>query len=576
PQNIDDYTVTISAGASSHGVNLSFVQFNVAPGSSAQVDATTAYQNLSTVLSWARGGNFLPSPTFTALPPSLVQPQAFAAANFANWITSDMAGLSALTNRMSSSDAGTSSGQPLPTLWPLPSAMLSLTAARQSTLSKLSTSVQTILPLMPQFQPQMGQTSPATSQTDYTNLNNWAWTTRIDFQVKKLPVTGLSSGGAGDTPQGPASAASLPNVYEMVGASAEDQQTLELLLTAMDTLGEGIVSHIFLLYPQAGSSTAALATLGDSEFLAFLTQTNLSTETNPPPSMLLARAATGAPPRGIANAPSEFIKLLWELSTVRSGGYYLYYQVTNGGDGLPASIFDSSGSATLSMVATFAAQGSNSFGLTAPAFVNSFVTTDSLDTASDVVQVVSQPTAATSLPLTGAAGETLASLSVLYGAGSGALAAQNSSLALVSGKIIPVNNIVCQLVQADVTNPSQTLANLAAYYSVGAQSAISAQDIQNYNPGVQVALGTVFYIPQINYVVAPASTPGAAPGNTFGSMAAYYGLSLDAIAVDALNIGGLFPANSTLTINAQTFDLRSMLGPGNVNFDLTRVNYGPP
>ena len=71
---------------------------------------------------------------------------------------------------------------------------------------QLSTSVRNILPLMPQFQPQMGQTSPATSQTDYTNLNQWAWTTRIDFQVKKLPVTGLSSGGAGDTPQGPASA----------------------------------------------------------------------------------------------------------------------------------------------------------------------------------------------------------------------------------------------------------------------------------------------------------------------------------------------------------------------------------
>ena len=51
--------------------------------------------------------------------------------------------------------------------------------------------------------------------------------------------------------------------------------------------------------------------------------------------------------------------------------------------------------------------------------------------------------------------------------------------------MIPVNNIVRQLTQADVTNPSQTLANLATYYSVGAQSAISAQDIQNYNPGVQ-------------------------------------------------------------------------------------------
>ena len=362
----------------------------------------------------------------------------------------------------------------------------------------------------------------------------------------------------------------------MVGASADDQKTLELLLTAMDTLGESIVSHLFLLYPQSGSSAAGLATLGDSEFLAFLTQTNLSTETNPPAPMLMARAATAAPPRGIANTPGEFIKLLWELSTVRSGGYYLFYQVVNGGDGLPSSIFDSSGSATLSMAASYAAQGSNSFGLTAPAFVNSFVTTDSLDTASDVVQVVSQPTAGTSLPLTGTASETLASLSVVYGAGPGALAAQNSSLALVSGKMIPVNNIVRQLTQSDVSNPNQTLANLATYYSVGAQSAISAQDIQNYNPGVSVALGAVFYIPPINYAVAPASTPGAAPGNTFGSIAAYYGLSLDAIAVDALNVGGLFPANSALTVNAQTFDLRSMLGPGNVNFELTQVNYGAP
>src|SRR6202035_3407000 len=102
-----------------------------------------------------------------------------------------------------------------------------------------------------------------------------------------------------------------------------------------DSLGEQIVSGLFLLYPNAGAGKAGLTSRADAEFLGFISQTNLSTETNPPVAELIAESDTGGPPRGIAGSPSEFIKLLWELSTVRSGGYYLYYQLPGDGTGLP-------------------------------------------------------------------------------------------------------------------------------------------------------------------------------------------------------------------------------------------------
>jgi len=572
PQAVSSYPVQISVAQSSHGVSLSFVQFNNAPATSAIIDLTTAYGSLSTVLGWAQQGNFQPSPTFTPLPASLIQPKGFAANNFAYWVTSDMPSLEAVTNRGLAS--GTSNGQAQPTLWPLPSSLLALTAARQAVVIDLippNSGMNAVLPLLPQFQPQMGQTSPATQQTEYSNLRNWAWTTQVDFKIKQLPVTGLSSGGATDTPQGPATVPTLPNVYEVSGATSTGGQTLELLLRSMDSLGEGIISGLFLLYQQPGQ-TPALTSLGAQEFLAFLTQTNLSTETNPAGSLALLRAFADSSPRGVANAPGEFIKLLWELSTVRSGGYYLFYQQINGGGGLPSDVFDANGEATLSMVVAFSAQGTTSFGNTAPAFVNSFVTIDNLDTATDVVQLLSLPTSGASAQLTGDADETLATVATLYGAGPGTVAALNPSLTLTPNALIPIVGIRRQLTQADLANPSQTLANLATYYSQGARNTITAADIQNNNPGVPVALGSVFYIPTINYLVSTGSAPGA----SFGSMAAYYGITLDDLSIDALNVGGLFPKDSTLEINTQVFNLRSMLGPGNVSFELTRTNYGAP
>jgi len=564
------YEVTLSRTNTSHGVPLSFIEFNGGAGTSIQVDLTDAYGYLSVVLTWAQGGNFKPSPSLKVLPLSSRSPKAFATNNFSLWSSSDVVALQALTLRSSSLQNGAgSASQPQPTLWPLPSSLLGLVKTRQAALTPLFGSLSDLIPLMPQLVPQVGKTSPASDVTTYSDLDKWAWATRVDFEIKRLPAPGAAATkktGAGSTPSGPALAASLPNAYEMVGPSSADSFLLEQLLSAMHALGEDLVSQVFLLYEQSDSATTKLVTLGSKEFLAFIAQTNLSTDTNPALSSRFLQA-TGDPPTGIANSPAQFIKLLWELSVVRSGGYYLYYEVLESGDGLPPSIFDTSGSATLSLLVTYPTQGAGSFGKAVLNFVNAFVSTDSIDAKNDVVQLLSQSASGKSAALKDT--ETLVSLSAVYGAGPGRIAEANSNVALAS-KEISVAGIVRQ-----ITDAATTLAELATYYSVGAKKPISAQDIQNFNPGVTVELGAVFYIPTINYVVSPA-TGNSAPGDTFAKMAAYYGMSVDAIATNAREVSGLFPAGTTLNIDTELFDLRSTLGPGNIGIALERVNPGEP
>ncbi|SDG68452.1 LysM peptidoglycan-binding domain-containing protein [Paraburkholderia phenazinium] len=568
PAAVTGYAVTVSAATASHGVDLNFVQFDGVASRSAALDLLDSYNNLCTVLSWAQAGNFKPAPGFSAVAPVLLQPKAVATGNYAYWVTSDMAALQTITTRT----GGTATSQTQATLWPLPSSVLALTATRQASLDSLFGSLSAELPLLPQFQPQRGQTSPASSQTDYTDLQNWAWATRINFSIKRLPVSGVSSGGSDDTPNGPANAASLPNVYEITGTATADAQTLEQLLSAIDSMSVSMLSGLFVCYEQQ-TQPPALATLGTQEFLTFIAQTNLSTETNPELAVrgALALGADIPPPRGIGNPPAEFIKLLWEQSTVRSGGYYLFYQVVSDGTGLPADIFDANGNATLSMIATFTATGSTNFGYALPCFVNAFVTTDGINVASDVVQVASLSTSGQSAAV-GAQGASLADVASLYGATPARIAADNQTLALTSGAVIPVNGLTHQLTEADLADPAQTLANLAAYYSQGAVTTITGPQIATYNPGVAVALGSVFYIPSVSYKVAAAS----APGDSFASMAAYYGISIDAMAVLALPVAGLLRAGAVLTIDTQSFDLRNQLPAGNVSFSLNRVDMGPP
>lgn len=553
------YPVGLSRAASSHGVDLAFVQ--IAGGSSGSLDLGQAYDNLSGVLAYARQGKFQPAPSIRLLPTVARSPKDYAVKSVSLWSSADLQQLRALCQPgLRASDAAGASAQPM--LWSLPDGLVRLINQRVGSLARQLPALSQQVPYLPAFTPSEVSTDPATLETTHRELSAYCYATRVDFTLKRLPQAepGEIAGNG----------SSLSYTYQLLGPSATDAQLLERLLVAIGELGTTIVSGQFLLMPQGNAKASNLLSQARSDFLAFLTQTNLSTETNPPPALMAARLAVDSGPRGILNPPEEVVKLLWELSTVRSGGYYLSYYDVIAASGLPDSIFDDSGTATLTLVVTYprdALQGRLGN------FVNAFVSTDTVVQQGSHMALRSSVTASTGQPTT--ASDSLDSLAAFYGVGAGRLAELNPGVALRAAAQVPVDGIVHLVTPAEASagngQGATILDNLARYYSVGAVQPISATQIANLNPGVTVAGGVALFIPALTYAVDAA----LAPGNSLQSLAGYYGLDLDALAVGAAQVDGLFADGSALAIDTQTFDLQAVFNQGNAAFSVVRDNPPP-
>jgi hypothetical protein len=326
------------------------------------VDLAQQAANLAIVLAYARKYGYDPQPKFSALPDANISAKSFSVQQYAKWSTSDLDALRRVTG-------GSSQATVQAILWQLPTNVLRFVQERSDALAT-QFDIETALRYLPLLQPQIGVTDEATKSTTYTPATQYAFSTRIDFQIKRLAQDeGLGAQRPTSTdvvPPGPGNTGApgtplAPNNYELIGASPTDAVLLERLLTDMATLGDHIVSDLFILAPSGGSGTSGLMSRASSELLSFITQTNLSTETNPPTLFGTSAAAADKPARGIANSPREFIQLLWELSTVRSGGYYLYYEVPGNADPFPSDLFDTQGVATLTLVIAYDRASSDKF-----------------------------------------------------------------------------------------------------------------------------------------------------------------------------------------------------------------------
>lgn len=575
PTSVTSYTIEVARADRAHRVALDFIEFNTTSDKRASLDLTAAWNLLDIVVTWAQSGAFQPAPSFTALPLASTQARMIALANPALWSTSDRTSLDQLTDR------GTGPGSALaqPTWWSLPAGLIAETASRQVALAPVFDELEQLALRMPRYAPGKLTEVPGSTTPDVVALPHYAWALRVDVQIKRLPAQAADDArpqGAGSEPSGAVLASALPNVYELVAPASDASAQLAALQRGLAAYGAGLASGAFLLYGEATGAAAGsgdaveLITLGDHEFLSFVTQSNLATDSNPD---LTARAALAdaEPPHGITNPPAELARLLWELSVVRSGGYYLYYRVLDGGAGLPAALFDASGSATVSFVVTLAATGAASIGEGVLDFVNGFVSTDDIDRTREVVALHAL-SAQTSTAEVAAGGARLSELAATYGVGEGALATASPGARLTDGAILPIAGLVRQLDPADVVDPSTTLATLATYYSQGAQTPITAAEIAALNPGVVVELGAVFYIPTVRYVVATAATPGV----TLGSIATYYGISLAALAVLTGEVAAAIAADNVLAFDSQPLEPRATLGPANLGIALERANLGQP
>ncbi|WP_267268205.1 hypothetical protein [Pseudomonas protegens] len=554
-----DLPISLSRAATSHGVDLSFVQ--IAGASSGSMNLNQAYSNLSGVLAYARQGKFQPAPRIELLPTVARSPKDYAVKSVSLWSTADLQQLRNLCQPgLRASSEGGASVQPM--LWSLPDGLIQLINQRVGNLARQLPKLTQQIPYLPAFTPCEVSTDPATLETTRREIPAYSYATRVDFTIKRLPQAepGAIAG----------SGSNLSYTYELLGPSATDAQLLERLLIAVSELGSGIISGQFLLMPQGNAKASNLLSQAASDFLAFLTQTNLSTETNPPPALMAARLAEEAGPRGILNPPEEVVKLLWELSTVRSGGYYLSYYDAIAAAGLPDSIFDDSGTATLTLVVTYPRDALDGRLCN---FVNAFVSTDTVIQQGSHMTLRSAATADSSQPTS--AGDSLDSLAAFYGIGTGRIAELNAGVTLSKAAQVPVDGIIHLVTPAEASagngQSASILDNLARYYSVGALQPISATQIANLNPGVSAAGGVALFVPALTYVVDAS----LAPGNSLQSLASYYGLDLDALAVSAAQVTGLFSVGSSLSIDTQTFDLQAVFKQGNAAFSVLRNNPPP-
>lgn len=168
----------------------------------------------------------------------------------------------------------------------------------------------------------------------------FVWASRFDVTLRRVPST-VSPG----TP--------LPTTYDLLGADTAGTAVLESLLSYWERQGRpDIVDAIHVLYtPDPAAPAPPVGLKSDASVSLFLLQTNLSTFSSP---ALLARAAATPPPgvRLVGQTPIDFLRLVWEASVVRSGGFDFHYETADG-SGLPDHLFGENTDATVSLVVTY-------------------------------------------------------------------------------------------------------------------------------------------------------------------------------------------------------------------------------
>lgn len=164
---------------------------------------------------------------------------------------------------------------------------------------------------------------------DLRSLTNFSFATRVTLNLRRIP-----------TPDG---TALLPTTYLFSGTSEADKDLLEDLWSYLNTTRT--TPQLFLLY--GAVDRTAQSNVSEVEFQTGLTnalptrtlllKTNLSTYSTRPPKLDATRSNSLYSATLSEEQGTNWIQLLWEGSTVNTGGYHLRYEV--GDQGLPEHLF---------------------------------------------------------------------------------------------------------------------------------------------------------------------------------------------------------------------------------------------
>lgn len=504
--------------------NLDWIHFdNVAQNTLTLPIAATAVTSIQTILTYAQGTGF--QPAIQALGQGNVfreDPKTFNFSTPVNWQAASNIPLP--NNQLQ----GQISQQLR--LWAFPDNLMQLIQGPQASAS---------------YSVRLGSKNEAAGP-DTPTSKSYAWSTLVSFSLRRL---------TGSEVDGPASAFS----YELIGATQTGITLLERLLSVIRPDNLSAIDNLRLLYaPNPTGQLDGLLSDDDGAVAAFITQSNLSTFTNPDSlSKGLFDSGAGAPPvTSIRNNFYDFIKMLWEASITRSGGFYLYYNQQTEGRGLPDIIFNEHGEANLELLISYKA----------PAIVTDYmnyaVTADTIDVSNIIVyanaesQVLTYPYQSS---------DTLAGLTNKYNATVLDIAEGNGQALLNKNLVLDLKGIAITAGPAN-SNPTPTADGIAKYFNVTTANltALNPQ-ITQWNP---IPVFSLVKIPDTTYTVPGDTT-------TFQSVANYFRMSLGEIAWLNQGKSGFFKDGAPLQIDNQPVLRTSLTPQGNVGLELIRTQPDP-
>ena len=363
-------------------------------------------------------------------------------------------------------DDGSGDGQSL-RIWSLPTSLVELAESGDGELKPL-------------ISVQVGTYNEATSNMDQVPVRSYGWGTLIEVGIKRIEPVGESP--------------STRTTYELTGANERGILLLERLLREIQGSDEPI-GDIRLLYRPSppGSVDPYLQSDGDEDLTIFISQVNLTTETRPSDLLRWGRGALAeaAPTRhrtaGCLDTAYDFVRMLWENSITRSGGYYLYY--SSGDDsGLPESIFNEKGDATISLLFIYGkprVPGVEGVG----SYVNCAVTGDPIDPSRSVVYGRAEPF---DLDHTPGATESLDEMARRYYTTPIELVEDHPSHPLADGRSVVVS-AGTYMVSPIGTSPGGRLADIASYFNTTEEAIKEANPRRAFEckPGPEDSLATI-------------------------------------------------------------------------------------
>ncbi|WP_438425672.1 LysM peptidoglycan-binding domain-containing protein [Aquimarina macrocephali] len=430
---------------------------------------------------------------------------------------------------------GTPPGVPALSLWPLPDTLLQL--------PDLSTRA-----VNPRMEFLTGQYDEVSKKMINHDVAYYGLGSLVEVTIKKVPVVS-------DSP-------STQTTYEVVGANSNNANILEKIVSEIGD-NNSLIASLIPAYAvdSNGSTPDGIQTDAQNALTMGLAQVNLSTETRPDMAfdlMLKSAALTEDEKMRLLNTQTDFLRLLWQASITRNGGYYLYYYNADSKQGLPDRIFDDNGEATLSFIVMYNKPSEESLQNTITSYMNVFANGEAINKDNSVLFAQSNPNI---IKLASTNTQTLRELAYAYYGNIADIATDNQELILRSTIKLNINEGIYE-----VGVGGNTLQEIATRFetTVAAIQEINKQKSGSELPD-QLNLFDSIFLPQLTITVG--TSPG---GTTFTSLSDFYGENISSIANYNQDVVGIFADSQDITSTGGPKIRTATVAAGTTSIDAIR------